>query len=94
LGSEIVASLYLFGHRRCAYFYLAGFDPRFKAFSPGMLLIGHAIEDTILEQAEEFDFLRGRESYKYRWGAMDRPTFRRIFWRRAATEQLNSGVSI
>lgn len=30
------------------------------------------------EGAEELDFLRGREPYKYRWGAEDRATFRLV----------------
>ena len=93
LGTKIAAALYLFMHRRRAYYYLGGFDPEFKAFSPGMLLIGHAIEKAVLENAEEFDFLRGRESYKYAWGAVDRATFRRTFFPPAAREPLNSAVS-
>jgi CelD/BcsL family acetyltransferase involved in cellulose biosynthesis len=93
LGAETAGALYVFMHRRRAYYYLAGFDPKLKAFSPGMLLIGHAIEQAILEGAEEFDFLRGRERYKYAWGAADRSTFRRNFSRAAASRlTLNSEI--
>jgi CelD/BcsL family acetyltransferase involved in cellulose biosynthesis len=41
------------------------------------VLVGCAIEAAAEEGAREFDFLRGREAYKYRWGARDRPTFGR-----------------
>lgn len=75
---ETIASLYAFAHHGHTYFYLSGFDPAFSAYSPGTLLIGHAIEDAIREGAEVFDFLRGREAYKYLWGAKGRLNFRRI----------------
>jgi CelD/BcsL family acetyltransferase involved in cellulose biosynthesis len=94
LGAKSVGALYVFVHRRRAYYYLAGFDPEFKVFSPGMLLVGHAIDQAILEGAEEFDFLRGREPYKYGWGAADRATFRRTLFRGDRRERANSAVSV
>jgi CelD/BcsL family acetyltransferase involved in cellulose biosynthesis len=35
------------------------------------------IEEAVREGARAIDFLRGREDYKYRWGAKDRETVRR-----------------
>lgn len=71
------ACLYAFtGRQRCC-FYLGGFDPSMARLSPGVLLIGHAIEQAAAEGVAEFDFLRGGEGYKYRWGAEDRPQWRR-----------------
>jgi CelD/BcsL family acetyltransferase involved in cellulose biosynthesis len=55
--------------------YIGGFDPRWSALSPGTLLLGHAIEQATAEGAAAFDFLRGAEAYKYRWGAIDEPMF-------------------
>ena len=52
-----------------AYSYLTGFDPAFAFESPGALLLAHAVEEAIAEGAGEFHFLRGREAYKYEWGA-------------------------
>jgi CelD/BcsL family acetyltransferase involved in cellulose biosynthesis len=57
------------------YDYIGGFDPQFSSLSPGSLLIGHAIEQAEAEGAAHFDFLRGAEAYKYRWGAVDEPMF-------------------
>jgi CelD/BcsL family acetyltransferase involved in cellulose biosynthesis len=68
-----------FLHGDRAYGYLTGFDPAFAFESPGAILVGHAIVQAIEEGAREFHFLRGRESYKYGWGAVDRFNRRRVF---------------
>ena len=82
LAGRIVACLYGFttaeAGRGRAYFYLGGFDPAFAHLSVGTLVIDHAIREAVREGATEFDFLRGREGYKYRWGAQDRQTYRRL----------------
>jgi CelD/BcsL family acetyltransferase involved in cellulose biosynthesis len=62
---------------RTVYYYLGGFDPQYKELSPGTLLIAHALEQAVEQGFRTFDFLRGGESYKYRWGAKDRITWRR-----------------
>lgn len=67
------------GARR--YAYLGGFDPAYAFESPGTLLIGHAIEQAARNGAREFNFLRGREAYKYEWGAIDRWNCKRTFER-------------
>ena len=79
IGSELAGVYYGFLHRHRAYAYLGGFDPRFAYFSPGAILIGHAIEDALRNGACEFHFLRGREAYKYAWGAVDHQNLRRTF---------------
>jgi hypothetical protein len=40
-------------------------------------VLGEAIDAAWRDGATEFEFLRGREPYKYLWGAVDRATFRR-----------------
>ena len=77
---EIAATLYGFSHQGRAFYYLSGFDPQFAEFSPGTVMIGYAIEQAIAEGAGEFDFLRGREAYKYMWGAKGRLNYRRQLW--------------
>lgn len=87
LGDRIVAGLYGFTHtaagRTRAYAYVSGFDPAFERLSAGTLVMGHAVREAIREGAAEFDFLRGREPYKYLWGAKDRVTYRRRLWHAA-----------
>lgn len=67
------ASLYCFQKGDVCYYYLGGFDPALGRLSPGTVLTAHAIRGAIeRDGAREFHFLRGNESYKYRWGAQDR----------------------
>jgi CelD/BcsL family acetyltransferase involved in cellulose biosynthesis len=81
-SSSVVAGVYYgFMHADCAYAYLGGFDPAFAFESPGTILLDHAIAEAVREGAREFHFLRGREAYKYQWGATDRWNYRRIFRR-------------
>jgi CelD/BcsL family acetyltransferase involved in cellulose biosynthesis len=87
LEERIVACYYGFMDarraRKRAYYYLSGFDPELDKLSLGTLVIGHAVEEAVREGAEEFDFLRGREPYKYLWGARDTLNYRRQFWHAA-----------
>jgi CelD/BcsL family acetyltransferase involved in cellulose biosynthesis len=79
--------------RKRTYYYLSGFDPHFERLSPGTLIIAHAIEEAIREGCEHFDFLRGRESYKYTWGARDTPTFGRRWFHNRDHVALHSSES-
>ena len=76
LADRPIGTLFALADRRAAFYYLGGFDPEFAPISPGTLLIGDAIEQAIREQLNEFDFLRGCEAYKYRWGAKNRLNYR------------------
>jgi len=81
-GERRLAMLYCFLQRGVVYNYLSGFDPEFGRYSPGVLLLNHAIGDALEEGAREFDFMRGAESYKARWNAVSRENGRIIFGRR------------
>lgn len=63
----------------CAY--LGGFDPAFSAESPGSVLMMHAIGEAVRAGDRTFDFLRGAEDYKYRFGATDRRALCRLVTR-------------
>ena len=54
------------------FFYLSGFDEAQRFVSPGTLLLGAMLEAATAEGRTEAHFLRGQESYKYAWGALDR----------------------
>lgn len=82
LDGKIIASHYTFQCRGRIYNYLGGYDEAYSHWSPGTLALAHGVEDAIREGARHFDFLRGREPYKYEWGARDIPTHRRRIWRR------------
>lgn len=81
IEGRVVGTYYGLQHGGSAYAYLGGFDPDFAFESPGTVLVGHAIEAAREEGAREFHFLRGREPYKYEWGASDRWTWRRTIRR-------------
>lgn len=72
ISGQLIGVYYGFQRRDRAYAYLTGFDPEFAYCSPGTVLVWHAIERAMAEGASEFHFLRGREGYKYEWGAVDR----------------------
>jgi CelD/BcsL family acetyltransferase involved in cellulose biosynthesis len=78
LDERIVAVMYALHAKRRAYCYLCGFDPDFDALSPGTLIFGHTIWEAVREGAREVDFLRGKERYKYFWGARERPCYGRM----------------
>lgn len=74
---RIIASHYGFACRGRVYNYVGGYDPEYGHWSPGALSVAHSIEVAVGEAATCFDFLRGREAYKYEWGARDTATYRR-----------------
>jgi len=84
VDGAIAAVAYCLQHARRCHYYIGGFDPAQAAISPGTLLVAHAIEQARSEACTEFDFLRGREAYKYRWGAVDEPRFALRRWRAAS----------
>jgi CelD/BcsL family acetyltransferase involved in cellulose biosynthesis len=82
-GDEVSAVYYGFQRHSAAWFYLGGFNPHFAAFSPGSQVLREVLRVCMDEGVSVFDFLSGQESYKYRWGAVDRPFFTRIVERQA-----------
>ena len=78
IAGRTAATLYGFVHRGRASAYLSGYDPAFAFESPGAILLDAFVRDVAREGVGEFDFLRGRERYKYDWGAVDRWTVRRV----------------
>ncbi len=81
IDDRVAGSYYGMQDSRGAYAYLGGFDPAFGFESPGTVLIGAALEDAVAAGCGEFDFLRGREPYKFGWGATARCNTRRTFRR-------------
>jgi CelD/BcsL family acetyltransferase involved in cellulose biosynthesis len=73
IGEDVAAVHYGFMSGDRAYSYISGYAPRFRAVCPGGLVIAEAVRRAIGEGATHFDFLAGREQYKYEWGAVDRP---------------------
>ncbi len=67
------AAAYLnFDYRNRVWVYNSGLDRAFLDLSPGWVLLGYLLQWANENRRAEFDFLRGDEEYKYRFGALDR----------------------
>jgi CelD/BcsL family acetyltransferase involved in cellulose biosynthesis len=71
-----VAYLLSFHYNDTLYLYNAAYDPDYSSISPGIVAITYCLEDTISRGIKCFDFLRGDETYKYRFGARDNHLYR------------------
>jgi len=77
IEGRAAAALFNFDYRGRIWVYNSGLDPSaLAALSPGVVLTTAAIERAIALGRTEFDFLRGDEEYKYRFGAIDQPIYR------------------
>ena len=76
-GAAAAAILALLSGPNRIMFYLSGFDAAHSFVSPGTILLGEMLDQAAREGRTEAHFLRGREPYKYAWGAVDRPTWSR-----------------
>ena len=52
-------------------YYNAGVDPDARELSPGVLMVHAYVARALAAGKCRLDFLRGNESYKYEWGAVD-----------------------
>jgi len=72
IGNAPAAACLALLDRDRIHFYLSGYDPAQRHASPGTLLFGALLDEAEAEGRREAHFLRGREPYKYAWGATDR----------------------
>lgn len=56
--------------------YNSGIDRRFLEISPGWVLLGYLLQWANENKRLEFDFMRGDEDYKYRFGGVDKLVLR------------------
>ncbi len=76
--NRILAALISFDYSDRVYFYNVTFDRNFAWYSPGIYLFNHCIQEAISNGKKVADFLRGREEYKYYFGAEDSKIFRLV----------------
>ena len=86
VGERKVAAGVSFDDGERIYFYNAGIDPAAGELSPGVVMSAMYIRRAIELGRSSLDFLRGDESYKYEWGAVDEP-IQRILVRRTQAGQ-------
>ncbi len=76
VGGEKVAAYLNFDYQNHIWVYNSGIDQRFRELSLGWVLLGYLIRRAIENGRSAFDFMRGEEDYKYRFGAVDRQVVR------------------
>jgi CelD/BcsL family acetyltransferase involved in cellulose biosynthesis len=74
-GVKAAASLN-FDYKNKLWGYNSGVSRDHMEFSPGWVLLGHVIEWCCQNGRHEFDFMRGDEEYKYRFGGVNKYVMR------------------
>ncbi|HUH97172.1 MAG TPA: GNAT family N-acetyltransferase [Anaerolineales bacterium] len=65
-----------FDYKNKLWGYNSGVSREFMELSPGWVLLGHQLQWACEHGRAEFDFMRGGEEYKYRFGAVNRYVLR------------------
>jgi CelD/BcsL family acetyltransferase involved in cellulose biosynthesis len=74
-GEKAAANLsFIFNNR--LWLYNSGWEWDFRELSPGWVLLAYLIRWGTENGISEFDFMRGDEPYKYKFGGIDRRIFR------------------
>lgn len=68
IGAERIAAVCQFDYGDKIYYYQTGYDIAWDKSSVGFVLNGLMIERAIMHGKTSFEFLRGDETYKYRFG--------------------------
>jgi CelD/BcsL family acetyltransferase involved in cellulose biosynthesis len=73
MNAQRAAGMLCFEYNNAFEVYNSGYDPNsYAQLSPGIVLLSYCIRQAIEQERGVFDFLRGDEEYKFRFGA--RPT--------------------
>jgi len=72
VGGEKAAAYLNFDYDNRIWVYNSGLDTNFGAYSPGWVLLGYLLQWANEHGRQSFDFMRGNEDYKYRFGGVDR----------------------
>jgi CelD/BcsL family acetyltransferase involved in cellulose biosynthesis len=72
VNGEKAAGYLNFDYMNHVWVYNSGLDFSYRELSPGWVLLGYLLEWANENKRQYFDFMRGDEQYKYRFGAIDR----------------------
>jgi CelD/BcsL family acetyltransferase involved in cellulose biosynthesis len=72
IDGEKAAANMSFNFNKRLWLYNSGWEWEYREFPPGWLLLAYLIEWATEQGIQEFDFLRGDEVYKYKFGGIDR----------------------
>ena len=72
VDGEKAAGYLNFDYQDHIWVYNSGIDFKFSTLSPGWVLLGYLLQWANQNGRKAFDFMRGDEAYKYRFGGVDR----------------------
>ncbi len=72
VNGEKAAGYLNFDYNNRIWVYNSGIDYKYLELSPGWVLLGYLLEWANENKRAEFDFMRGNEDYKYRFGGAER----------------------
>jgi len=81
IGGEKAAGYINFDYLNSIWVYNSAINFKFREQSPGWVLLGYLLKWANEHKREVFDFMRGDEDYKYRFGGVDRRVVRAIIRR-------------
>ncbi len=67
INGKAVALLYCYEYGNQLFYFQAGMDPAWESYSPGLVLMAKVIQYAHDKGLVLFDFMRGDESYKFKW---------------------------
>lgn len=82
INGREAAAFFSFNFRDTYYLFNSGYDPEYARLSPGIVLAAYSIQEAIKRGKKKFNFLRGREDYKYRLGGQEEKIYRIIVEKR------------
>jgi CelD/BcsL family acetyltransferase involved in cellulose biosynthesis len=91
-GTELVAYELGFRCGRGLWVYTKGFDPAFRALSPGNLLTASIVDYGFEHGFDEYDLLRGREEFKQRLTGQLREQVRFEVWNHSVRSRVAASV--
>ncbi len=81
INGQKAAAYLSFDYLGRMWVYNSGIDQTFSEYSPGWVLLGYLLQWANEQKRSEFDFMRGDEDYKYRFGAVNRQVVRVLITR-------------
>ena len=82
VNGQKAAAMLNFDYRDSILVYNSGYDPeKYARLSPGIVLLAYCIQHAIELDRAKFDFLRGDEDYKFRFGAQPTEIYRLLITR-------------
>ncbi len=87
VNGKKAAGYLCFDYLNRVWVYNSGIDRSMMEYSPGWVLLGYLLQWANEAKRSEFDFMRGDEEYKYRFGAVDRFVMRATVTRKDLSQE-------